>query len=885
MVEQIKGVFVRDNEVIFKGVKEDSLVILHNENSKFTSTITDESFNILNFIKKNELCIQQKSTFNVAVENGSCLNPVSIHTSTANSTIHKNIQVQTDRYLYKVDLVTDNYNELQVSIERVLSEKTPISISSIHIEDEKLHFTIEKSDVKTIEEIGILLTNNLGKVQGIACSSSEDNKATFEINLKELAYEENINYGVNLILDGQILPINFDNDFNSFKQVFERERGLIIVNIGANKSNDLTLSVRGGISIKPVVTSVTHSNGNVSITGKLNSDINYLQFDKYRTVIKLVSSDGSKSILEDVSVVKGTFTYTVSEKEFFELKDTDNNAWSVFVCVYKGDLELTSNLLSCERDFNEFSKTIYDEVYTASLSINANDSGQLQFLVKSSLTIEQILSIQKRGKKLLVKFRTKENIEKALKSKRLTTDLKIGEETLKCKKVIQNGKKTYSCIYKVKDLHGVLDTLIANGVKILSTIHGSKTSQIMHEINEMVIYRSFIEVLQNTKKYKNLTSNLYKNVFLNLPVKKDKVMFESFLGRNISGQPKYIYEHMVKKGMDSTHNLIWVVNDLSEEIEGIHKKVKRKSLKYYYHMATSGKWVFNARQADDIVKRPQTTYLQTWHGTPLKRLAGDMTSVDMGGVTDINAYKERFFRNSKRWDYLLAQNDYSKEILSRAFNFKKDVIMGYPANDILYTKNTKREINKYKAKLGIPQDKKVILYAPTWREDNFYKKGHYKLDLELELDKMQEKLGDEYIVIIRAHYLIANSINLAKYKDFVYDFSKGYDIQELYLVSDILITDYSSTMFDFANLKRPIIFFAYDLEKYRDNLRGFYFDFEKTAPGPIVKTTEGVINAIENIETVTEEYKELSEAFYNKFCHVDHGKSAEEVVKILFKES
>lgn len=301
-------------------------------------------------------------------------------------------------------------------------------------------------------------------------------------------------------------------------------------------------------------------------------------------------------------------------------------------------------------------------------------------------------------------------------------------------------------------------------------------------------------------------------------------------------------------------------------------------------MATSGKWIFNARQADEIIKRPETTYLQTWHGTCLKKLAGDMSSVDMGGNTDIEEYRNRFFKNTSRWDYLLAQNDYSKEIFARAFNFKKDIILGYPANDILYNKNNPSYINKVKEKLNIPKDKKVILYAPTWRDDAFYKKGHYKLNLELELDKMQKELGKDYVVIIKAHYLIANSINLSDYKGFAYDFSKGYDIQELYLISDILITDYSSTMFDYANLKRPMIFFTYDLEKYRDNLRGFYFDFEATAPGPIVKTTEGVIDSIKNIDSVTTEYKELSEAFYNKFCHVDNGNSAEKVVNILFKK-
>jgi CDP-glycerol glycerophosphotransferase len=133
------------------------------------------------------------------------------------------------------------------------------------------------------------------------------------------------------------------------------------------------------------------------------------------------------------------------------------------------------------------------------------------------------------------------------------------------------------------------------------------------------------------------------------------------------------------------------------------------------------------------------------------------------------------------------------------------------------------------------------------------------------------------------HYLIMNTINIEDYKGFVYNFSEGYDIQELYLISDILITDYSSAMFDYSNLRRPIIFFAYDIENYRDSLRGFYFDFENEAPGPIVKTTDEVIFIINNIDNINNEYKSKQEVFYNKFCHIDDGSAAERITKHILK--
>ena len=368
-----------------------------------------------------------------------------------------------------------------------------------------------------------------------------------------------------------------------------------------------------------------------------------------------------------------------------------------------------------------------------------------------------------------------------------------------------------------------------------------------------------------------------------MPIKKNRIMFESFLGRNVSGNPKYLYHQLVEDELDQQYELIWILNNLDEEIEGKGKKVKRKSLMYYYYMATSKYWIFNCRQGDEIKKRKENIYLQTWHGTPLKKLGMDMDNVNMAGQTDINDYKRKFYNNSRRWDYLLAQNDYSREIFKRAFSFDKAILSGYPANDILYQRNNAQDIEKIKDKLGIPKNKKVILYAPTWRDDNFYKKGHYRMTIQLELDKMQEALGDEYVILLRMHYLITNNLNLDKYSGFVYNYSQGYDIQELYLVSDILITDYSSVIFDYANLKRPIIFFTYDIEQYRDSLRGFYFDFEKEAPGPLVVDTEGVIQSIISLDKIDDEYAVKKEAFYNKFCHIDNGNAATNILKEILK--
>lgn len=187
--------------------------------------------------------------------------------------------------------------------------------------------------------------------------------------------------------------------------------------------------------------------------------------------------------------------------------------------------------------------------------------------------------------------------------------------------------------------------------------------------------------------------------------------------------------------------------------------------------------------------------------------------------------------------------------------------------------------------MGIPADKKVILYAPTWRDDEFYAKGRYKFSLKLDLNEMREKLGSEYVILLRLHYLISENLELSDFEGFAYDFSNYGDISHLYLISDMLITDYSSVFFDYANLKRPMLFFVYDIENYRDRLRGFYFDFEASAPGPLVKTTDEVIREIKAQEEKGFVPDENSAAFYEQFCGLEDGHASQRVIEKVLGRS
>ena len=287
------------------------------------------------------------------------------------------------------------------------------------------------------------------------------------------------------------------------------------------------------------------------------------------------------------------------------------------------------------------------------------------------------------------------------------------------------------------------------------------------------------------------------------------------------------------------------------------------------------------RQPKWLYKKPEQVLLSTWHGTPLKKLVFDMENVTSANKN----YKKDFYIQSRNWDYLIAANKYSEDIFNSAFMYPRENILtyGYPRNDIL-TNHTEDYKTKVKEKLGLPIDKKVILYAPTWRDDQYHGPGQYKFLLQLDLNRLREELSDEYVIALRMHYFISDNLDLSEFEGFAFDFSKYNDINDLYISSDILITDYSSVFFDFANLQKPILFYTYDLDKYKDVLRGFYIDMEKDLPGPLLFDSEQVIDSIKHVDSIKRNYKEKYDKFYNTFCKLEDGKATERVVKTVFSE-
>jgi CDP-glycerol glycerophosphotransferase len=239
---------------------------------------------------------------------------------------------------------------------------------------------------------------------------------------------------------------------------------------------------------------------------------------------------------------------------------------------------------------------------------------------------------------------------------------------------------------------------------------------------------------------------------------------------------------------------------------------------------------------------------------------------------------------------LISPSKYATEKFTSAWNLKEIhkescvIETGYPRNDFLYN-YTEEDKDRIFNELGIKnhKNKKIALYAPTWRDNQFQSDIGYTYEHQLHLDLWREELGDEYIIICRFHYFVANQIDFDKYKGFIYNLSDYDDINHLYVVSDLLITDYSSVFFDYANLRRPILFYMYDLEDYRDNIRGFYIGIDEL-PGKIITSEQELLTEIKHLD-YQKHYDEKYEKFNEKFNYLDDGRAAERVASIIFQEA
>ena len=399
----------------------------------------------------------------------------------------------------------------------------------------------------------------------------------------------------------------------------------------------------------------------------------------------------------------------------------------------------------------------------------------------------------------------------------------------------------------------------------------------------MKIIKDFLRAIMLV--YKRI---LYKIACARTKVEERVVFFESFQGRSYSCSPRAIFEEMRDSGDYSDYELIWGLRDA--KLSTFKKTIKKltdenmstggakitackyESYAYYKCLARAKYWVMNSNVRPFLKPRDGQVYVQTWHGTPLKKIGLDVPG------SDLNYGKE-----GEKFSYMISPSKYCSEKLVSAFGLKgrEDIVLetGYPRNDELFTFNIEK-VNRIKDELKIPSGKKVILYAPTFRDNRHSQVSGYENASGLDFKKLKEAIGEEYVVLFRAHYFVANEMNFDELRGFVVDVSSYENVNDLYIVSDLLVTDYSSVFFDYANLKRPIIFYMYDYEDYKANARDFYLE-ESELPGPITKTQDELVKEIENARFFIPDSR--YSMFNQKFNHLDGINRGLDVAKKIIK--
>lgn len=400
-----------------------------------------------------------------------------------------------------------------------------------------------------------------------------------------------------------------------------------------------------------------------------------------------------------------------------------------------------------------------------------------------------------------------------------------------------------------------------------------------------VVFRKMIRSLRLFLKKLN-----YLKYKLKYKVDDKTIFFEVYDGRNYTCSPKAIYEKMLTMKEFKDFKFVWAFNDPSKHDVLKDKRlviVKTKTRDYYKYISSSKYWIVNSIMDECITKKKGQVYVQCWHGTPLKRLRYDI-EVNGAVLNTIEEIRKRNDRDASKFDYFISPSKYCTEKFTSAFNLialgKKNIIIeeGYPRNDALFNRN-KKDIDKIKEKLGIPKDKKVICYLPTFRDNQHTSGVGYTYNLAIDFDSLKKRFGKDYVILFKPHYFIANKIDLSKYKNFVYNVANYDEINDIYLASDLLITDYSSVFFDYANLNRPVMFYMYDFDDYKNNLRDFYISLDEL-PGPIAKTQKELEDYIVNVDKSISKYKKTYDKFNDKYNYLDDGNASERVIRKIFKD-
>ena len=349
------------------------------------------------------------------------------------------------------------------------------------------------------------------------------------------------------------------------------------------------------------------------------------------------------------------------------------------------------------------------------------------------------------------------------------------------------------------------------------------------------------DLLMNALYFLARWSLLFIGFFV--PVNQKSIIFVSLSGRNFDDSPKALYEEICKRAYFNDWKLIWAFKEPDKIMIPRGEKIKFGSLKYWTTLLATKVWIENGGMDLGInLNRKKNIIVRTWHGSAIKLSEGHEKDKKM---QVLSAYRKSLKIDKRSIRCIQTHNelDYFAEI----FKADKSTFLrcGFPRNDCLlqYTDEKRKEIRKI---LGVPEDKKILLYMPTFRQYLTGENHEYYIKPPIHLDLWKKELGNEFVLLMRLHYMVASSLNITN-DGFVYDVCRYSPLPDLYAVADYLITDYSSSIYDFSITEKPIVCFGYDYDEYEEKV-GFVYDFPSILPGPIIKEENDVIQAIKKMD-------------------------------------
>lgn len=353
-----------------------------------------------------------------------------------------------------------------------------------------------------------------------------------------------------------------------------------------------------------------------------------------------------------------------------------------------------------------------------------------------------------------------------------------------------------------------------------------------------------------------------------LPVDRERVLFFSYYGEQYSGSPKYISRYLTEQ---TGVKVVWAFVDPQKYDLPALKKVRYGRFEYYYQLATAGTVITNYRMTDEFRKRRGQRYIQTWHSS----LRLKMIEKDAEETLPAN-YVRMAKKDSPQIDYLLAGSRKSREIFEGAFWYDGTIVnSGTPQCDILLGDSTgvRRKAMQH---FGIPENAHIALYAPTFRKD--HDTSVYDLDTDALLSALRERFGGEWYLLMRLHPHLVREANCFRYSEKVLPATDYDDAQELLAAADVLVSDYSAIMFDYAVTKRPCILYTPDIERYTATDRKLYFEMNELPFPHFEKQTE-LFAAIRQFSET--EYLDSVSRFLNAIGSYDDGRACQRISELI----